>query len=602
MKKLTIALLAFGCAASHAQIKQTWSGYLLDQNFMSRTMDTAVTPNGATLVLSKMSDSDLRVTRYDGFGGKMWSERLGVQVHASSPLHMTSDSEGCTLVTYAISNGMPRLTKLSETGTHLWTIDLPYLMRMEKIAVDSQDNAVILAYGPITGGYGAIVQKVSKAGVSMFKTSTTEHAYNPSSLAVAANGNIYFSTVKYNTSNMVWALTPNGTVRYSKSWTNLNAAGTHSLPTEVAADRNGRLVTAEIKTIEPETVLMRTFDSQGNYVTNTEDFEFGAYGIKLKFDANGKVVLARTTRIGASGAFFITADWYEVDDFGLENVRGISFGSANSAQMKDIFSDHFGQTYVAAIQSVPTKKAKIYALDESSETPRWEYTDGSGFAEFGEAFGAVGRWGQVALASTVGNPYNVEGANGIKQMGLRNLTINGASFTGGRTITGTINFYGSDYVDRAVTLASNTPFALINPIATVTTGQSQAAMSIELKPTNVRRAVAIEGRHNGILRQAVFYIEPPVPASVTLFPSTVKGGKNVNATARLNGVAPDQGSWVSLYSNNAAATLPETIMVNAGAITKGFVISTSAVSQTTQATISVTGNNVTKTATLTITP
>jgi hypothetical protein len=91
-------------------------------------------------------------------------------------------------------------------------------------------------------------------------------------------------------------------------------------------------------------------------------------------------------------------------------------------------------------------------------------------------------------------------------------------------------------------------------------------------------------------------------SSVSLSPSTVQGGATGSATVTLTAAAPSGGAVVSLSSSNtAAATVPASVTVPAGATSATTSVATSAVSSTTTSVISATRNGVTRTATLTVT-
>jgi hypothetical protein len=389
-----------------------------------------------------------------------------------------------------------------------------------------------------------------------------------------------------NNENQVVALSPNLTVEYYKGWFNLSPQG--QLPCWPASDRNGKLVVGEIDALNRFAINLRTFANDGTLTLTKLNMPTAIKDVYLTFDANGKLVLATESTTGVVNVNWLT-------------IQTASYPTANGMDMQSLITDHFGRSYVSgALLSTPGQ-GQIAAFDEGQTTPAWTFTDGVGnLSSEREVFAGVGRWGQVSLATTIGS---FEGVNGIRQNGLRNLTINGYSFTGGRTITGTVNFYGSDdQNDRSVNLTSNSNYAVVSPAVTVTAGNSQTGMSIELKPTAVRRAIKIEGTFAGVKRMAYFYIEPPVAASVTIFPTSTKGGTVVNATARLNGAAPTGGVVATLQSNSPSATVPTSVTIGADQISKGFKVTTMQVSQSTSATISMTANSVTKTATLTSTP
>ena len=96
---------------------------------------------------------------------------------------------------------------------------------------------------------------------------------------------------------------------------------------------------------------------------------------------------------------------------------------------------------------------------------------------------------------------------------------------------------------------------------------------------------------------------PPPPAltvaALSLSPSSVVGGNNVQGTVTLSASAP-AATVVSLASSNAQATVPASVTIAAGASSGTFTVGTAAVTASASATISAALNGVTRSATLTI--
>jgi len=595
MKNLILALLVVSAAAANAQIKETWSVPHIEAGQISKTLGTAVTPNGNTLVLSVMGNMDVRLTRFDGQGNKMWSYRhAGANLNLARPYNVTSDSSGNAIVTFGETGGLAQMVKVGENGSLAWEKELALQYGVFKVALDSQDNAILLTQCAWSaGGLGTSVSKHSASGQTLgYAQLSTGY---PSGMSVAGNGRIFLTYYHFNNTSKIVSLTPNLTTEWYEGWWNTSPQG--QLPCWPAADRNGKLVVAEIDAVNRFHVNLRTFTNEGAVTLTKLSMPHALKDIYITFDANGKLVMATESTTGV-----VDVKWLTITPTSAVVNNSASYPTANGMDMQSLITDAFGRSYVSGSLLTTPSQGQIAAFDEVQATPAWTFTDGVGnLGVEKQVFAAVGRWGQVSLATTIGGAF--EGVNGIRQNGLRNLTINGYSFTGGRTITGTVNFYGSDDEhNRTVNLTSNSSYAVVTPSATVNAGLSQTGMSIQLKPTTIRRAVRIEGTFAGVKRMAYFYIEPPVAASVTLFPISTKGGTVVNATARLNGNAPIGGIVATLESNNPAASVPGSVTIAANEISKGFKVTTMQVSQTTAATISMTANAVTKTATLTITP
>ncbi len=91
-------------------------------------------------------------------------------------------------------------------------------------------------------------------------------------------------------------------------------------------------------------------------------------------------------------------------------------------------------------------------------------------------------------------------------------------------------------------------------------------------------------------------------SSLTLNPTSVKGGNTSQATVTLSGPAPSGGAVITLSSSNtSAATVPASVTVSAGQTGRTFTVSTQRRSSTTTVNISATYGGVTKTAGLTVT-
>lgn len=89
--------------------------------------------------------------------------------------------------------------------------------------------------------------------------------------------------------------------------------------------------------------------------------------------------------------------------------------------------------------------------------------------------------------------------------------------------------------------------------------------------------------------------------SISLSPSYLLGGASSTGTATLNQAAPSGGTTVTLASKNAAASVPPSVSVPAGATSATFTVSTSSVGANTRAKISGTVGSRTREAELEIT-
>jgi FG-GAP-like repeat len=90
-------------------------------------------------------------------------------------------------------------------------------------------------------------------------------------------------------------------------------------------------------------------------------------------------------------------------------------------------------------------------------------------------------------------------------------------------------------------------------------------------------------------------------ASLSLNPTTVTGGNSSTGTVTLTAVAP-AATTVAIASNNAAATVPNSVVVPAGSNSRTFSVTTAQVQATTSAVITASLNGTSRSATLTINP
>ena len=138
-------------------------------------------------------------------------------------------------------------------------------------------------------------------------------------------------------------------------------------------------------------------------------------------------------------------------------------------------------------------------------------------------------------------------------------------------------------------------------------GTSNVRFSATARNVTTTQNVTIRIRNDRLGRRDVVVTVTrgtPAPApltlsSLTLASSSVVGGNSVQGVVTLSAVAPS-ATVVNLASNNAAASVPASVTVLAGASSASFIVNTTAVNATTSATISGTFGGVTRSATLTI--
>jgi hypothetical protein len=175
-----------------------------------------------------------------------------------------------------------------------------------------------------------------------------------------------------------------------------------------------------------------------------------------------------------------------------------------------------------------------------------------------------------------------------------------ATLGGGDSATLTIQLPFRVLEASTVTLAASGGIDLPATV-TVPANEYQVNVPITVQQTTATNTRTISATLNGIATNLNIAVVPPRPQSLTLNPTTVKGGTSSTATLNIIGVAPAGGLTVTLASNNANAQVPASVVVPAGAKTVNFTVNTSAVATTVNAAaISATANGATSTANLKI--
>jgi hypothetical protein len=97
-------------------------------------------------------------------------------------------------------------------------------------------------------------------------------------------------------------------------------------------------------------------------------------------------------------------------------------------------------------------------------------------------------------------------------------------------------------------------------------------------------------------------VSAPALSTLSLSPSSVKGGTSSTGTVTLTGPAPSAGVVVALSSNSSYASVPSSVTAPGGASSATFTINTPTVTTTRTPRISAVYGGVTRNATLTVTP
>jgi Domain of unknown function (DUF4082)/Bacterial Ig-like domain len=154
-----------------------------------------------------------------------------------------------------------------------------------------------------------------------------------------------------------------------------------------------------------------------------------------------------------------------------------------------------------------------------------------------------------------------------------------------------------------VNLSSNNASVASVPVSvTVAAGNTTATFTVTTNVVSTPALATVTATYGNSMA-ATLTVNPPIPSSLSANPASVVGGGTSTATVTLNGPAPTGGATVALSSGNTGvATVPPTVVVNAGATTATFIITTTVVATTTTVSITATYGGSNTSVSLTITP
>jgi hypothetical protein len=190
---------------------------------------------------------------------------------------------------------------------------------------------------------------------------------------------------------------------------------------------------------------------------------------------------------------------------------------------------------------------------------------------------------------------------------ISSLSLSPDSVRDGATSTGTVTLAFPDSVPNTVVLvSSDTAVATVPATTVIPAGALSVSFPITTNAAAPPEIVQIMAAVQNVPRTANLSVNaaaPPGPtlASVSLIPASLTGGSASTGTVRFTGVT--DGADVQLSSSNpAVAQVPADTVVNGGASSGAFAVSTSPVSATTTVTITASWFGVTRTTTLKVTP
>jgi len=259
-------------------------------------------------------------------------------------------------------------------------------------------------------------------------------------------------------------------------------------------------------------------------------------------------------------------------------IGGYAPGSSN------VISTGLGSLYCAAC-----------AVSKSGNdlTVHWSFTPGSALV------GAQSTYLQASDAGTMGSWKKFGTWTIVAQPTLSSVSVNPAAVAGGNSATGTVTIGAAALTGGVkVKLASNSTSVTVPNSVVVADGADSTSFTATSAPVTVKTNLTLTVTLGAVSKTTVLTVDPPVPASLTLSPSTVVHGNSATGTVTLGSAAPTGGQAVTLKSSATNATVPASVTVAAGAKTATFTVKTTSATGT--ATISASANGTTVSAAMTV--
>ena len=190
----------------------------------------------------------------------------------------------------------------------------------------------------------------------------------------------------------------------------------------------------------------------------------------------------------------------------------------------------------------------------------------------------------------------------VKPPALSSISLAPSTVMGSVSSTATIHMTGpAPSAGLTLTLSSSNSKATVPATLHLGPGGTVGTFTVKTLSVTSPTSATIKATFAGVSKTAGLTINPLQPVSLTLSPTSVKGGTSSHGTLTINGPAPSSGVSIPLSSSSSHAKVPATVHFNAGVKSVTFTVTTTAVSANTPATIKGTYSGVSKTGTLTVT-
>jgi hypothetical protein len=188
---------------------------------------------------------------------------------------------------------------------------------------------------------------------------------------------------------------------------------------------------------------------------------------------------------------------------------------------------------------------------------------------------------------------------------LTSLVLKTSLVAGCKPVTGTVTLSeAAPAGGLVVTLLDTLASASVPAMVTIPAGATSKTFKLKTTPVAEAESGLVSASFGATTLDASLTVRPIGVASLTLTPNPAAGGTVVNGTVKLECRAQPAPIVVDLASSHPAAAAPvvPSVMIDQGAQTAPFQVTTAGVAKTTKARISATAQDVTKTKTLKVTP
>ena len=178
-----------------------------------------------------------------------------------------------------------------------------------------------------------------------------------------------------------------------------------------------------------------------------------------------------------------------------------------------------------------------------------------------------------------------------------------ASIVGGNDFGATTTLYDNAPTGgTTVSLSDNSAVTTTPGSTTVPAGSKTSTVTVTTTGVAAITTATLTATVDGIAKSASIQITPAQLSTLTLNPTSVKGGTSTSGAINLNGRAPTGGIVVTLADSSSSINTPASATVLAGNRSVGFTATSSPVTATYVRSITASYNGVSRTASLTLTP